>query len=117
LGSQLEGDCLFCRIAREGPHLAAADGFVAISDINPQAPVHVLVMPVRHLASLREIDALSAQESGRMLGFIAETARAQGLQDYRVIANVGASAGQTVFHLHWHLLGEPAGSSGGDSSV
>lgn len=104
-------DCLFCRIAREGPHLAASDGFVAIEDIHPQAPVHLLILPVRHLDSFREVDALSAAESGRMLTFIAETARAQGLEDYRVIANVGPSAGQTVFHLHWHLLGglgEPA---------
>lgn len=114
MGSQLEDDCLFCRIAHEGPHIAAADGFVAIRDINPQASVHLLVMPVRHLASFREIASLSEQESGRMLGFIAETARGQGLEDYRVVANVGASAGQTVFHLHWHVLGEPAGSFGAE---
>ncbi len=98
-------DCLFCRIAREGPHLAARDGFVAIRDINPQAPVHLLVLPTRHLDSLREVDALSAEECSAMLRFVAETARALGLDDYRVIANVGVGAGQTVFHLHWHLLG------------
>lgn len=100
-------DCLFCRIAREGPHVARSDGFVAIRDINPKAAVHLLVLPERHLESLREVGELDAQESKRMLEFMAETARAQGLRDYRVLANVGASAGQTVFHLHWHLLGDP----------
>ena len=104
-------DCLFCRLYRDGEHVAATDGFVAIRDINPQAAVHLLVLPVRHLASFREVEALSEQESRRMLGFIAETARAQGLEDYRVVANVGASAGQTIFHLHWHVLGEPTGSA------
>jgi len=104
LGSRPE-DCLFCRIARDGPHVAAADGFVAIEDIHPQAPVHLLVMPVSHVESFREISELSAAERGRMLEFIAETARASGLDDYRVVANVGETAGQTVFHLHFHLLG------------
>ena len=101
--------CVFCRLAREGPHLAAADGFVAVRDINPRAPVHLLVIPERHVPSFREIEAFDAAESARMLAFIAETARAQGLDDYRVVANVGAGAGQTVFHLHWHVLGDAAG--------
>jgi histidine triad (HIT) family protein len=98
-------DCLFCRLAREGPHVAAADGLVAIRDIHPQAPVHLLVIPARHVDSFREIGAFGAEESARMLSFIAQTARAHGLEDYRVVANVGAGAGQTVFHLHWHILG------------
>jgi histidine triad (HIT) family protein len=113
LASPSEG-CLFCRLAREGEHLRATEGFVAIADINPQAPVHLLVIPERHLDSFREIDALGAEESRRMLAFIAETARANGLEDYRVVANVGAGAGQTVFHLHWHILGDPgAGAAPG----
>ena len=102
-------DCLFCRLAREGPHVAATDGFVAIRDIHPQAPVHLLVFPVRHLPSFREVADLEPEESARMLAFVAELAREQGLEDYRVVANVGPSAGQTVFHLHWHLLGAPGG--------
>jgi histidine triad (HIT) family protein len=104
-------DCLFCRIAREGPHLAAVPGFVAVADINPQAPVHLLIIPERHLESFREIGALTPAESKRMLEFLAETARSNGLEDYRVVANVGRSAGQTVFHLHWHVLGERAGAA------
>jgi histidine triad (HIT) family protein len=100
-------DCLFCRIVRDGPHLSTTPGFIAISDVHPQAPVHLLVIPSRHVESFREIDAFSPEESARMLGFISETARAHGLEDYRVLANVGPSAGQSVFHLHWHILGEP----------
>jgi len=112
LASQHEG-CVFCRLVREGPHVAAAPGFVAIEDINPQAAVHLLIIPERHLESFREIGALTAAESKQMLEFLAGTARSSGLQDYRVIANVGSSAGQSVFHLHWHVLGEPAGAAGG----
>jgi histidine triad (HIT) family protein len=78
---------------------------VAIEDINPRADVHLLVLPERHVSSFREIDEFDADESKRMLGFVAETAREAGLEDYRVIVNVGEGAGQTIFHLHWHVLG------------
>jgi histidine triad (HIT) family protein len=83
----------------------AADGFVAIRDINPQAETHLLVLPQRHVETFRDIGAFPADESRRMLEFVAETARAAGLEDYRVVVNVGPGAGQTVFHLHWHILG------------
>ena len=96
---------MFCELVREGDHVRKADGFVAIEDINPRADVHLLVLPERHVSSFREIDAFDAEESKRMLGFVAETAREAGLEDYRVIVNVGEGAGQTIFHLHWHLLG------------
>lgn len=99
--------CLFCRLAAEAPHVASTDGFVAIRDINPKAPVHLLVMPARHLDSFRDVGELGPEASARLLAFIADTARAQGLDDYRVVANVGPTAGQTVFHLHFHLLGSP----------
>ncbi len=98
-------DCLFCRLVREGDHVRAADGFVAIRDINPQAETHLLVLPERHIDTFREIAEFPAEEAKRMLGFVAETASAEGLEDYRVVVNVGAGAGQTVFHLHWHILG------------
>jgi histidine triad (HIT) family protein len=97
--------CLFCSIARDGTYLHKAKGFVAINDINPQAPVHVLVLPERHVDSFRDISDFDAKETKRMLEFVAETAQKVGLTDYRVLVNVGASAGQTVFHLHWHILG------------
>ena len=85
-----------------------APGFIAIEDLAPKAPVHVLVLPERHVATFREIAAFDADEAKRMLEFVAETATAAGLDDYRVIVNVGPEAGQTVFHLHWHILGGAA---------
>ena len=98
-------DCLFCKLAREGDHVHAADGFSAINDINPQAPVHVLVLPERHVDTFRDVSAFSGDEASRMLSFVAETAAKVGLEDYRVVVNVGPGGGQTVFHLHWHILG------------
>lgn len=98
-------DCLFCRLYREGDHVAAAPGVVAIRDIAPRAPTHLLVIPERHIESLRDISDFPPDEAKAMLDFIAETAANAGLGDYRVIVNVGPGAGQTVFHLHWHILG------------
>lgn len=65
----------------------------------------MLCFPERHLATFREISALDPGEAKRLLDFVAETAEVAGLDDYRVIVNVGPEAGQTVFHLHWHVLG------------
>ena len=98
-------DCLFCGLVAGGEHVRKADGFVAIRDIDPKASVHLLVLPERHVESFREIESFPDEEAKRMLGFVAETAREAGLEDYRVVVNVGESAGQTVFHLHWHVLG------------
>jgi histidine triad (HIT) family protein len=98
-------DCLFCRLVRDGEHVHAADGFVAIRDINPQAPVHVLVLPERHVDTFREVGEFDAGEAKSMLEFVAATAAHVGLTDYRVVVNVGPGGGQTVFHLHWHILG------------
>ena len=101
----MSSDCLFCRLVAEGDHVRKADGFVAIKDINPKAETHLLVIPEKHVPTFREISEFSADESKRMLEFIAETAREQGLEDYRVVVNVGEGGGQTIFHLHWHVLG------------
>ena len=98
-------DCLFCRLVAEGEHVRAEDGFVAIEDINPKAEVHLLVLPERHVDTFRDVGAFPPEEAKRMLDFVAATAREAGLEDYRVIVNVGRGAGQTVFHLHWHVLG------------
>ena len=97
-------DCLFCKLVREGDHVASTEGFVAIRDINPQADTHLLVIPERHIASFHEIAEFTAGEDKRMLDFIAEVAAENGLTDYRVVVNAGAGAGQTIFHLHWHVL-------------
>jgi len=62
------------------------------------------VLPERHIASFHEIGGFTAEETKRMLEFVAEVARQEGLSDYRVVVNAGAGAGQTIFHLHWHIL-------------
>ena len=101
----LPEDCLFCKLFREGDHVAKTDGFVAIRDIHPRADTHLLVLPERHVPSFREIGEFPPDEAKRMLEFVAETAREAGLDDYRVVVNVGEGGGQTIFHLHWHILG------------
>jgi histidine triad (HIT) family protein len=98
-------DCLFCKLFREGEHVHARDDFVAVKDINPQADVHLLVLPRRHIDSFREVREFPPEEARAMLDFVAETARLAGLEDYKVVVNVGPGAGQTIFHLHWHILG------------
>ncbi len=104
-GSSLPDDCLFCTLYRDGDHVATTEGLVALRDINPQAATHLLVVPERHVESFREIGQFRPAEAERMLEFITEVAAAEGLTDYRVVVNVGAGAGQTIFHLHWHILG------------
>ena len=103
--SQPESDCLFCKLVAEGEHVHAGEGFVAIRDINPLAETHLLVLPERHVDSFQDVAAFPDDEAARMRRFVAETARAAGLDDYRVLVNVGRGAGQTIFHLHWHVLG------------
>jgi len=104
-GFSLPEDCLFCRLYREGEHVATAEGFVAVRDINPKADTHLLVIPERHVETFRDVDQFPPDEAQRMLTFVASTARQAGLEDYNVIVNVGKGAGQTIFHLHWHVLG------------
>jgi histidine triad (HIT) family protein len=106
-GSSLSAgdDCLFCDLVARGEHVHSADGFVAIRDIAPKADTHLLVLPVRHVDTFRDIGVFPDEEAARMVRFVAETASSAGLDDYRVIVNVGAGGGQTVYHLHWHVLG------------
>jgi histidine triad (HIT) family protein len=101
-------DCLFCRIVRkEIPvKLVAEDEHsLAFRDINPQAPVHVLVIPKEHVPSLDE--ARDATMLGRLALMAAEIARREGVSatGYRTVMNTNSAAGQTVFHVHLHLLG------------
>ncbi len=100
--------CLFCRIAHgELPVtlIAQNDHAVAFRDIHPQAPVHVLVVPRRHVGSLAE--ATDGAELGAVLLLAAEVARAEGVAEsgYRTVMNTGDDGGQTVHHLHVHVLG------------
>jgi len=102
--------CLFCRIAsREIPAKTVFEdeGFIAFEDIHPQAPTHILIIPRKHIPSLDELEPGDAEEVGRLLVRVSEVARARGLQDpgYRVVFNCGEGAGQSVFHIHAHLLG------------
>lgn len=63
------------------------------------------MLPERHVATFRDVGEFPADEAKRMLEFVAETAKQAGLEDYRVLVNVGEGGGQTIFHLHWHILG------------
>ena len=100
--------CLFCRIVRSeipATIVAETDDMVAFRDITPRAPVHVLVIPRQHVASLSE--ATDAAQLGKLSLLAAEIARAEGIAEsgYRTVINTGPDAGQTVFHVHLHLLG------------
>ena len=99
--------CLFCRIVRgEIPATLVAETpeCVAFRDVNPQAPLHVLVIPREHVASLNE--ASDPAQLGRLMTVAADIARREGYADrgYRTVVNTGPDAGQTVFHIHLHLL-------------
>jgi len=80
---------------------------LAFHDVKPQAPVHILVIPKKEIRSLAEVGSEDALAVGHILAKIAEIAKAQGLErsGYRVVTNIGDDGGQTVFHLHFHLLG------------
>ena len=105
-----EGGCLFCRIAcREVPAdiLAEADGMIAFKDINPQAPTHLLVIPTEHIPSLAELTAAHTTLLGQLVQFAGRLARQYRLADtgFRFVINTGRNGGQTVHHLHAHVLG------------
>jgi histidine triad (HIT) family protein len=101
-------DCLFCRILRKeipAKIVAENEHCVAFRDINPQAPVHMLVIPREHIASLNE--TTDAAMIGQLHLMAAQLAKSEGLAErgYRTVINTNAEAGQTVFHIHLHLLG------------
>lgn len=101
-------DCLFCRIIRREIPAALvyeSPDVVAFKDINPQAPTHILVVPREHVASLNE--ATDAAMLGKLSLAAAELAKKEGIADagYRTVVNTNRAAGQTVFHIHLHLLG------------
>lgn len=105
-----EPDCLFCRIVKgEIPaELLHQDDFaIAIRDINPQAPTHLLVIPKQHIESLDDASLKHEPLLGHLLRVAARLANTEGLAEggYRTVINNGAGAGQSVFHLHVHVLG------------
>ena len=103
-------DCIFCRIARReipAPVVGETEHALAFRDVDPQAPTHVLIIPKEHLVeSAAELGQTHGGLLGEMFELAARVAREEGLsQGWRVVTNVGADAGQTVQHLHLHLLG------------
>jgi histidine triad (HIT) family protein len=102
-------DCLFCKIAaREIPSdlVHEDDHLVAFGDINPQAPTHVLIIPRRHISTLNDLTAGDADLVGKMVHLASRIAadRGHAEEGYRTVFNCNAAAGQTVFHIHLHLL-------------
>lgn len=103
-------DCLFCKIASgEIPAdvVYRDDDLVAFRDINPQAPTHILIIPTRHIARVSDATADDLELLGSMVLRAAEIARGEGIEDggYRLVLNNGAGAGQSVWHVHMHVLG------------
>ncbi len=103
-------DCLFCKIvAGEIPAdiIHETETTVAFRDINPQAPTHVLIIPRKHIATINDIDDEDREIVGSLYTAARDIAAAEGIADegYRVIMNCNEGAGQTVFHLHLHLIG------------
>ena len=102
-------DCIFCKIARReipANELARTGDAVAFADLDPQAPQHVLVVPLRHADTLGDyIAAEGAEAAGRVLALASRIGRERAPGGYRVVVNEGADGGQTVFHLHFHVLG------------
>jgi histidine triad (HIT) family protein len=102
-------DCLFCRIIQgeiPSKKVYEDDRVFVIEDINPQAPTHLLVLPKKHIVGLKEATAADAEIIGYCQLTAAKLARERRIEDgYRTVYNVGPKAGQSVFHLHLHLLG------------
>ena len=105
-------DCLFCKIADgriPGKIVYQDNDVVAFADINPAAPHHILFIPRRHIASMAELTANDSELLGKLFVVAGQVARDLGLSDpasgYRFVTNVGPQAGQSVQHLHFHLIG------------
>lgn len=104
------GDCIFCQIVTRtipSRKIYEDEHCLAFEDINPQARVHILVIPKKHFSSLSEVQESHATLLGHLLIICAKMAKEQGVESsgYRVIVNTGQQAGQSVFHLHLHVLG------------
>ncbi|PIQ84255.1 MAG: histidine triad nucleotide-binding protein [Candidatus Omnitrophica bacterium CG11_big_fil_rev_8_21_14_0_20_63_9] len=104
-----DGGCLFCRIAKRtvpSDIVGEADGLLAFRDIHPQAPTHLLIIPTEHVPSLADVSGAHTTLLGNAMQFANRLARQYQLgSGYRIVVNSGAQAGQSVWHLHFHLLG------------
>lgn len=104
----MSNDCLFCKIIRgeiPSSKVYEDEQVYAFRDINPQAPMHILVIPKKHLSGPLAVSEEDEQVVGRMMRIGNEIAVKEGLPHYRLVFNNGAEAGQTVFHLHMHIIG------------
>ena len=105
----MNADCIFCKIARgeiPSKKVYEDDDLFAFHDIHPAAPVHFMLIPKLHVASLLETDASHAALLGKMMVVIPKLAREQGLGDgFRTVINTGKGGGQEVYHLHIHIIG------------
>ncbi len=104
----MSDNCLFCKISRgEIPAdiLYEDDEIMSFRDIAPQAPVHFLVIPKKHIKGPSAVKAEDEQLIGRMMRVAGKVAKQEGVEQYRLVFNNGEQAGQTVFHIHMHILG------------
>lgn len=100
-------DCLFCKIADgrlKGDMVYQDDKTVVFRDINPQAPTHLLVVPREHIAMVADLKESQNELVGRLFHVAAAVCRREGISDYRLVINNGQGVGQTVFHIHLHVL-------------
>ena len=105
-----EGDCLFCQIVKrqlKAEIVAEEEGLLAVKDINPQAPTHLLILPTEHIPTVADATPAHTMLLGQVIHFANRLARQYQLNQggYRLVVNCGLGAGQSVFHLHMHLLG------------
>ena len=101
-------DCLFCKIVKgDIPSNKVYEDEVCLAfyDIDPQAPKHFLVIPKMHIASVAEVTEDNAAVAGHMMAVISKVTKQLGMDSYRVVSNIGEQAGQSVPHLHFHVLG------------
>ena len=107
--TELASNCLFCKIGArevEAEIVHESDNVVAFRDINPQAPTHILLIPKDHIESVAVVTGAHAKLLGEIMESATHLANAEGLNDgWRLVTNVGPDAGQSVPHLHFHLLG------------
>jgi histidine triad (HIT) family protein len=103
-----QADCLFCRIAAgeiPSDRVFEDDAVIVFRDINPKAPTHVLAIPRRHLDSVGDLTDADGDLLASIFSALRQVSGELGLTAYRIVSNVGAESGQSVFHLHFHLMG------------
>lgn len=106
--SDYDPDCLFCKIAAgeiPSERVYEDDTLIVFRDVNPRAPTHVLAIPRRHIPSAANLTDADGELLAALFAALRRVAEEAGLHGYRIVTNVGAEAGQSVFHLHFHLLG------------